>query len=202
MSHAEDYRGFLLYLLREIWKEMTKGPYDIDVAAETLEGNGLYFLFWSAYKNADDIGKQDQIYPLYVGITGRTFKKRFKEHIKDGVVDKIRSGQWPKEKGIVDLPLIVAYVVDMPLPVAKFFESVFLYSFDFAMNVEENGEERAGIQIQKTQTVDIGYSHFKDGYDYIKSYFTSIDEMVSRDEIGKGAHELHHYEAEAAFTLR
>ena len=177
-EHAEDYRGFLLWLLREVWKGNTSGPYDIDTAAEKLEGNGLYFLFWSDYPNADDDKHQDQIYPLYVGITGRSFKQRFKEHIKDGVVHKIRNGLWPKAQGVVNLPLIVAYVVDMPLPVAKFFESVFLYSFDFAMNVEENGKKRDTLQFQHKWKVEDGISRFQNGYQYIKTWFNDIDKMV------------------------
>ncbi len=180
-GHAEDYRGFLLWLLREVWKDNTKGPYDIDTAAEKLEGEGLYFLFWSAYPGADDYQYQDKIYPLYVGITGRSFKQRFKEHIKDGVVHKIRNGLWPKEKGITNLPLIVAYVVNMPLPVAKFFESVFLYSFDFAMNVEENRKERDTFQFQHNWKVEDGISRFQNGYQYIKTWLNELDKMVPEE---------------------
>ena len=78
---------------------------DIDFAANS-EGAGLYFLFWSAYDNPDNIEKQDQIYPLYVGITGRSFGIRFKEHITRGVVSQITSGKWPKEGGIRNLNII------------------------------------------------------------------------------------------------
>ena len=168
LARAEDYRGFLLYLLREVWG---KQPHDVYQAAETLTSHGLYFFFWSAYKDANNVNKQDQIYPLYVGITGRTFKQRFKEHIRDGVVNKITSGQWPKQKGITNLRLIV-YAVDMPLPVAKFFESVFLYAFDFAMNSDENEGERQGIQITESLSVSDGYDTFKEGYEYIMTSFT------------------------------
>ncbi|CAB4039496.1 Hypothetical predicted protein [Paramuricea clavata] len=184
--HAEDCRGFLLYTLREVWGVK---PYNVlDVAnTNSLVSNakGLYFFFWSVYKDvghADDIKKQSEIYPLYVGITGRTFRERFKEHINydNGVVNKIStSKEWPTE-GMKNLPLIVAYVLDIQLPVAKFYESVFLNSFNFAMNRAENEGRRPGIEVTTPQSVDKGYEHFIKGYEITMSYFNGLHDKVSK----------------------
>ena len=196
--HAEDYRGFLLFLLREVWKSggFARGPYDVSSPlpdVQALNGNGLYFIFWSAYANADDIKKQDQIYPLYIGITGRTFKQRLLEHIDHGVVDKITSGDWPTEKGIVNLKPIV-YVVNIPLPVAKFLESVFLSAFDFPMNVEENNKMRGGMQIKKSESVENGYSYFLQHYEIIMSSLKEVQTLVSQDEVSRSVPQIDHYQ--------
>jgi hypothetical protein len=150
----------------------------------SLQHRGLYFIFWSAYEDADDIEKQDQIYPLYVGITGRTFKQRFEEHIKKktGVIYKINKHQWPKKGGMANLQ-VIAYVVNMPLPVAKFFESVFLGSFNFPMNVEENGGMRDEIQITKSETVQDGFSLMQEHYGIIKSELDDSGKYISINNI-------------------
>jgi hypothetical protein len=187
MNRAENYRGFLLYLLREVIPKSnfeSSGPHNPDFfELGKLDGKGLYFLFWSTHNNADDIDVQTEIYPLYVGVTGRTFQQRFEEHEskKDGVVYKIKKREWPNADEPIqsDLRMVVAYVVEMPLPVAKCFESMFLSLFDFAMNVQENGEERQGIQITETQTVQDGYSKFKEKYDEIKPYFTHANVAIT-----------------------
>ena len=169
-----------MYTLREVWGAE---PYNVDDVANTnslvSKANGLYFFFWSVDGNANDIKKQSGIYPLYVGITGRTFRERFNEHIKNdnGVVNKITSKEWPTE-GMTNLPLIVAYVVQIPLPVAKFYESVFLNSFNFAMNRAENEGRRSGIEVTIQRSVDDGYKHFIKGYDITMSYFKDLDDKV------------------------
>ena len=145
----------------------------------SLQSSGLYFIFWSAYEDADDTKKQDRIYPLYVGITGRTFKERFEKHIDrdSGVIYKITNHQWPK-KGEIASSQVIAYLVNMPLPVAKFFESVFLSAFNFPMNVVENGGMRGGIQITKSETVEVGFSLMQEHYEIAKSQLDKSVEYI------------------------
>jgi hypothetical protein len=195
---AEEYRGFVLFLLREIWQPagLCKGPFVLkNVAVEDntwnaagwakknirvmLQRNGLYFLFL-AYDGQNSLSK---IYPLYVGITGVSFKHRFSMHIQkhSGVVYKIRQRIWPRPPLVAFPPRIVAYLVDIPRHVAAFYESLFLSLFDFAMNREENGGIRDQLQINKRpKTVKDGYTYFLERYNKLKAILEKPFSLAQR----------------------
>ena len=147
-----------------------------------MSHSGLYFFFLSTHNDdsdVNDINKQGNIYPFYVGKTDETFQRRFTRHSNDpaGILYKIRKNGLKTNTGHLNSPRIVAYVIDMPLPVAKFFESLFLSLFDFAMNKEENGGEHE-LQLQSTnpKTVQDGREYFAVGYNKIK---TNLENTIS-----------------------
>lgn len=102
-SRAEQCEGFLLFLLREQLE--AKGPFEIEARDDinhnnTLNGKGVYFIFWSEHGNYGDGNNQNGIYPLYVGITGNSFKVRLRQHQTDreaGVIYKVLNNIWPTE---------------------------------------------------------------------------------------------------------
>jgi hypothetical protein len=71
----------------------------------------------------------------------------------------------------------------MPLPVAKFFESVFLSAFNFPMNVEENGGMRGGIQITTSETVEDGFNRMQEHYQSIKLELDDSGKYISINNI-------------------
>ena len=162
--YAEDFRDFLLRLLQNVWglnKHMqVGGPYLFSQFSDNnFNGKGMYFIFGYT-DNKYNPFNQHHVYPLYIGITGVKFKKRFSKHTK----------KWLKETmifnwlnggntGTVKLKPI-AYLVNMPLPVAKFFESVFLSAFDFPVNKEENNGARKTINTQESKPFEDGRTHF------------------------------------------
>ena len=159
--YAEDYRGFLLHLLDKDWRSagFVEGPFTVssqilnkEDSKEMFKGNGLYFIFGYKYI--------DYNYPLYIGITGRTFRQRLKEHtwLKNPIKWIKTRNQWNRESR-VKIKLI-AYLVNMPLPVAKFFESVFLSAFDFPENDQENNGVRTTINALASKSVEDGRTHF------------------------------------------
>ena len=179
-----------MYLLREVWRpDFCLGPYHLqppnqDAYKELEKMNGLYFIFSSTNIDPNDIDHQDKIYPLYVGITGRNFAKRFTEHIKkkDGLVQKMNEEM---DKPVPTVQELIAYVVDIPLPVAKFFESVFLSAFDFLMNVQENNQIRKKIQVTKSELVENGYKYFLVHHSNIKASLTDAEYLISENSVTK-----------------
>ena len=213
-----------MYLLREIWQPAAfcYGPFVLNnVATPGLKGNiwneagkfgtekyvksimpkfsGLYFFFLSTHgddKNVDDIEKQGNIYPFYVGITDESFHRRFSRHSNDkgGVMYKIRESGWQIDKQIPNSPRIVAYVIDMPYyPVAKLFETLFLSLFDFAWDSSENGRTRIHLETKNSKTVQDGWEHFKIGYNKIK---TNLENTISLTVIKEKETNLKYYNFE------
>ena len=181
------------------------GPYDVikDFDKPNLQNsNGLYFLFWSDSKYPNGITQQYKIFPLYVGITGRTFTKRFQEHIKNenGVINDIIEGYWPWEKQQKP-EKVVAYVVNLPIPVAKFFESVFLSSFDFPMNKEENNGMRGGFQKTKSKSVEDGYNHFMEKYEKVKKSLIEADNKLSPKNVKKSKEIMNNYQFQSLLSI-
>ena len=199
---AEKHRGFLLYLLREIWGNagFCYGPLRFLVnyigkatdwksnkftVLNILNKKGLYFLFLPDRKNLnpDNPQNQNKMFPFYVGITGKSFLIRF-------------SGKHDSLQGFDAGTVIFAYFVEMPLHVAKFYESLFLSLFDFAMNkLENNKKGPIDMETKYRHSVADGISIFKDGYDRTKRYFNDMEKIISwiadsYELVGQ----MHHYE--------
>jgi hypothetical protein len=131
---------------------------------------GLYFLFLPVQGyglNINNIYRQSYVIPFYVGITGDSFRRRFNGY--HNALQKFSKGT-----------RIFGYFVEMPLHVAKFYESLFLSLFDFARNKSENNKRR-NIDTSTTysKSVENGISIFKKGYDSTKRYFMDIEQIIS-----------------------
>lgn len=136
-SHAERNAPFIFWCVKKIWGEQSSykvnTPEDINKTPNNQSGMYIFYL---------DSGVHQ--YPIYVGITGRNFRQRFKEHHDNqtGVIYKCNNGEFPKNQPPVRLPLI-ALVVPIHYPMqSKLMESVFLEAFNFCLNTEENGDIR------------------------------------------------------------
>ena len=185
-------------MLREIWG--TDGPIEIGNAVPAghpaFDKKGVYFIFWTSLANYDDSDNQDQIYPVYVGITGRTFAERFTQHInKDtGVIYRIKNTLWPTTGNIHGLSKVIVYLINVPLPVAKFLESTFLAAFDFAMNTEENQGLRTGLEQDDAEKVLDGHSHFIDIQQDVLAYITEFNQKSALSNIEGHLSEMEEYD--------
>ena len=174
-----------MYLLREIWGNAgfcygpVRGVVKVGRAtdwwsnnlntANILKQKGLYFLFLPNKHdlNPDNAQNQKKMFPFYVGITGKSFQIRF-------------SGQHDSLEGFSDRTVIFAYFVEMPLHVAKFYESLLLSLFDFAKNKAENNAKRhIDMSTNWRHSVADGISIFKKGYDWTKRYFMDMEKIIS-----------------------
>ena len=125
--YAETAREFL-----RLWLKKVPGGdqlYEITENPPTFNAKGIYVIW---YRQQHTAPVQDELYPMYVGITGRKFSTRFKEHIKSRTIDQ----NWTNKKNVF------ASVMPMDLPLAKFLESTLLAAFNFALNKQENDGER------------------------------------------------------------
>lgn len=134
---AETAKGFLISWFGQ---KGLVGPTEINKQnVEQFTGQGVYFICYGA--------TADTAYPLYVGITGRGFSVRFKEHMKpEGKINFItnsQSAQNPSER-------VFVATMQLKLPLAKFLESTLLFVFDFALNKQENDLVRTQLYIDET----------------------------------------------------
>ena len=142
--YAETAREFL-----RLWLEKVPGGdqlYEITENPPTFNAKGIYVIWYRHQHNAP---VQDELYPMYVGITGRKFSTRFKEHINSGTIDQ----NWTKKKNVF------ASVMPMDLPLAKILESTLLVAFNFALNKQENDEVREDL-VMRTVSVEKGQARF------------------------------------------
>lgn len=95
-------------------------------------------------------------YPIYVGITRRTFRQRFVEHLSynTGVIHKFLTRSFPQSIQPPPSPgsqlLLKVKCIPLANPIqAKLMDSVILATFDFCLNTEENGNPRANIDARR-----------------------------------------------------
>ena len=113
------------------WMRIEVSTSYVVVLRKTRSIQCTFFICCSTAKN--------EIYPVYVGVTSRSFKDRLAKHKgKDGVLSGIHCQRW--ELDFCDDFLLYVKVADPPA--AKFLESTFLAAFDFARNKQENGKKR------------------------------------------------------------
>ena len=153
--YAEAARDFL-----RLWLESVSGgkqPYQITDPPNSMAFNakGMYVIWY------EDFFKL--LYPMYVGITSRTFSKRFTEHINSG---KINYNKITQKK-------VFASVMSMDLPLAKFLESTLLVAFNFALNKQENDGERHYLAIGAV-SVKNAQAHFADILNNYVGYLESL----------------------------
>ena len=111
--------------------------------------------------------------PEYIGITGRNFAVRMSEHMAIG-----KTAQQIKDRK--EKPGVIVYTISLRLPVAKFFESVFLDAFDFPMNKEENGNRRFTYMTKgRAHSVKEGLNEFKTKYVLAFSEVESFEKTIN-----------------------
>ena len=141
-----------------------------------LKGNkGLYVFF---------VHVGLSYYPVYVGYTGNNFYDRFRQH---GVIDKARNLEINNGENFLQINNgeNFLYVSVFPCDAgAKTLETLFLKAFDFALNKEENADERETLEL--SQPVNLAYKSkliFQQTWmDMRKSVFGMIDKIQKIEE--------------------
>ena len=133
---AEQTGQFIFYAISKMWGHGSIMSYNVSTIEEINEcpqnESGLYVLYF-----ADN-------YPVYIGVTERSFCERLREHYYRGAIKKVFDGKLD----ISDIPnkILKVMLVNIGMGMqAKLMESVFLDSFDFCLNEKENGEVRLKV---------------------------------------------------------
>ena len=142
-SYAEKNGPFIFEFIRQVFGE--NPIYDVSNTQNTNIPNnyqkGLYIFF---------IEHGGRRYPIYVGMTSRTFKQRFTEHQQSKVINYYNQNPGFPENIPFQVrnhyPLKVICVQSSPV-VAKFVESALLDHFDFCLNAAENNNIRVDIAL-------------------------------------------------------
>lgn len=136
--YAENNVSFIVKALAKIKVNMgtTLKEYDYD-SPSIPDRSGIYVFCacFGAYEK----------YPVYLGKTEIGFKTRIGRHeAETGVIWMYKNNcfpSFPKKN-----PTLKVWLLEMQTPaVIKFAESLFLASFDFALNKMENGDRRLNI---------------------------------------------------------
>ena len=133
---------------------------------------GLYIFFLDDEKTK---------YPVYIGITNRNFRQRFKEHHDDGVIHEYNNGEFPTNTPPIRIPL---KVICIPLSYgmqAKLMESVFLSTFDFCLNTEENGSVRKSIDTNDQFSIGASKPGFDSSFGNVMKEITSVYDEYKKD---------------------
>ena len=173
-DYAERNAPFIFWCIRKIFGD--RESFD----ARTLEQinqtpnqqKGLYIFFL-------DDGKTK--YPVYIGITNRNFRQRFKEHHDNGVINEYNNGGFPTNTPPIRLPL---KVICIPLSYgmqAKLMESVFLSTFDFCLNTEENGSVRKSTDINSQFSIEASKPSFDSNFGNVMKEITSVYDEYKKD---------------------
>jgi len=143
MSHSETSGPFIAYFLQKlgcsIYYDSPLRNMD-DINRETYRNTkGLYVFYM---KNST--GSVAPRYPIYVGVTGRSFYERFYEHATTatGQIKKVWDGNYPQN---VHGYQLYVWTLSASHISAKYLESVFLEAWNFPLNKSENGAERTNL---------------------------------------------------------
>ena len=186
MYVAELYATAIFFFFDNLWPSKTHGPItsinDLDKMIPSDE-HGLYLIY------AKGTPKENIRYPLYIGVTGgRDFRTRFKNNFKaPGVLDKLL-----KSKSVnLRAHKVYALTVKQPSITANFFLSVFLKSFNFALNTEENEPERQTLEFgQKQAPFEQGLKILKDSFGSLKTILNN-EQNAFLGEVAKGNSVVH-----------
>ena len=120
-------------------------------------------------------------YPVYIGITNRNFRQRFKEHHDDGSIHKCNKGEFPT----ITPPIrITLKVICIPLSYgmqAKLMESVSLSTFDFCLNTEEIGSVRKSINTNDQFSIGASKPGFDSSFGNVMREIASVYEEYKKD---------------------
>lgn len=141
--HAERNAPFIFWCVEKMWGAQYSYKVNTleDISHTPNANKGMYIFYL-------DSGERQ--YPVYVGITSRDFRQRFKEHYKEtGVIYKCNHGLFPQNQPPLGYPLKALVIPLAHSMQAKLMESVFLNGFDFCLNTEENGVIRLEVDTEK-----------------------------------------------------
>lgn len=117
-------------------------------------------------------------YPVYVGYTGRSFRRRFGEHANRGVIRDFHQEIYPQPHW--NNYSLHVYTYSGDYAAAKLLESIFLRSFDFARNTEENNREiRPKLLLTRENPPEDSKASFMGGYHAIMDYVKDIQGKFS-----------------------
>ena len=117
-------------------------------------------------------------YPVYVGYTGRSFRRRFNEHGNRGVIHDFYQGVYP-QRNWNNYSLFV-YTYSGDFAASKLLESIFLRSFDFARNTEENNNQtHNNLRIPPENLPEDSKASFAEGYQAIMEDVKEIQDKFS-----------------------
>ena len=120
----------------------------------------------------------DEKYPVYIVYTRRTFRQRFNEHADRGIINSFFGHIFPKNFNQDECDLYVFQYTCGPIP-AKLYESVFLYTFDFPRNVEENGTTRDTFDLSRTYDLAASTGFFKLKYKDIQASVNHFEQDIN-----------------------
>lgn len=148
-NYAERNAAFIFKFVCKIWGFCPDYPVlnSHQVHKTPNHQQGLYIFF---------IETGQSKYPIYVGVTRRTFRQRFVEHLSynTGVIHKFLTRSFPQSIQPPPSPgsqlLLKVKCIPLANPIqAKLMDSVILATFDFCLNTEENGNPRANIDARR-----------------------------------------------------
>lgn len=146
---AETNRDFIFSAFRHLRNGEIKNHnefansnlHDIQVYSDSIHKipcarKGLYLIYqcWNGEK-----------FPIYIGFTGTSFRKRLGTHMRTGV---IRQFFTTHQGGTLKVDLVPTYFSMH----SKLLESVFLTSFDFFLNNKENESNRQEMNYDANKT--------------------------------------------------
>ena len=141
-NHSEASGPFIAYFLTKLGCNIDLHDDSPLLAMGDIERynhentRGLYVFYMK------DNTESETRYPIYVGVTGRSFYVRFKEHAAHGQILKVWDDNYPQN---VHGYQLYAWTLNTNHVIAKYLESVLLEAWDFPLNKSENGVERDGL---------------------------------------------------------
>ena len=162
MNYAEKNADMIFYAFEQWSSQVSDYRVNNGKVGNVPEySQGLYLFYLQ--------DRDEQKYPIYVGYTGRTFKKRFNEHAKSGVIKKCI------ENNIMTNSITLnVCTANFKPATAMVIEYVFLNTFNFPLNSSENEGTR---QIDRTPPFiakERIYEKFKETYEQILGEVTEI----------------------------
>lgn len=139
MYYAENNVSFIVNALVKIKVNMGTTLKQFDYDSPVIPDRPGIYVFCACFGDYER-------YPVYLGKTEKGFKTRLGGHeAEKGVIwmyKHDRFPSFPKEN-----PELKVWLLEIHTPgVMKFAESIFLASFDFALNKMENGDRRPNIR--------------------------------------------------------
>ena len=160
--YAEHHGSFLENILKKLFGGDVFDKHVLEVqkmdegnrgGSQARKGQGLYMFY---------VKPGNMFCPIYVGYSasGSGFYGRFNVHTQSGVVEKFfhESNPLNYRAGFTLYPchqMSPLYVIQLPCKatIAILLEKLFLEAFDFALNIENNGDARGTLKLASQQSL-------------------------------------------------
>ena len=154
--YAENNAEFIFAALEKLQNNMGAKRSDyvhgVTNMADIPDDRGIYVFY-------ADFGANRR-YPVYVGKSEQGFRTRFAGHANDGGIGRFQNNEFPKFP-FEGNPQLKAIMLKIPFGMtSKLTESLFLNSFDFALNTMENNQIRLVIGVIKANPVELSYTNY------------------------------------------